>query len=154
MLFTAGLLFFRRIQPARRLAPQRLANLGLILCSLAVAFNTLIVEPLSRTQRSSYFLGVVLVKDLSIATTFIVAIYSMWSYRWREDLRPMLLIVLSLAVHGLCELIYAHNLLLDYPAQQPGQRGLDRRVRSSALGGQRTGASRSARRAIGSGVSG
>jgi PAS domain S-box-containing protein len=116
VLFTAGLLFFRRMQPARRLAPQRLANLGLILCSLAVVLNTLIVEPLSRTQRSSYFLGVVLVKDLSIATTFIVAIYSMWSYRWREDLQPMLLIVLSLAVHGLCELIYAHNLLLDYPA--------------------------------------
>lgn len=114
LLFTAGLLFLRTMQPARRLAPQRLANLGLILCSLAVVFNTLIVEPLSRTERSSYFIGVVLLKDLSIAMTFIIAIYSMWSYRWREDLRPMLLIVLSLAVHGLCELSYAHNLLLGY----------------------------------------
>lgn len=113
-LFAAGLLFFRTAQPARRVAPQRLANLGLILCSLAVVFNRMIVEPLLRTQASPYFVSAALIGVLSIATCFVVAIYSLWSYRWREDLRPMLLIVLSLTVHTLCGFIYAHHLLLSY----------------------------------------
>ena len=119
VLFTGGLLFFRAAQAARRVAPQRIANLGLILCSLAVVFNRMIVEPLSRTQASPYFIGAALLGVLGIATCFVVAIYSLWSYRWQEDLRPMLLTVLSVTVHTVCGFIYAHQLLLsEYGARE------------------------------------
>ena len=114
VLFAAGLLYLRAAQHARRVAPQRIANLALILCSLAVVLNRMIVEPLSRTQGSSLFVSLALIENLSVAMTFVLAIYSLWSYRWREDLRPMLLIVLGLAVHALSALTYAHHLLLDY----------------------------------------
>lgn len=114
VLFAAGLLYLRAAQPARRVAPQRLANLGLILCSLTVVLSRMVIEPLSRTQASVLFVSLALVENLSVAMAFVLAIYSLWSYRWREDLRPMLLIVLGLAVHALSALTYANHLLLDY----------------------------------------
>jgi PAS domain S-box-containing protein len=115
VLFSAGLLYYRSAQPARRLVPQRLANLALILCSLAVVLNSLVVEPLAETRRPPTFVVAAVAESLCFAATFLLAIYSMWSYRWQQDLRPMLLIVASLTVHGLCILTYTYRLLLGHP---------------------------------------
>ena len=116
VLFALGLFYFRASQPARRLAPQRLANLALILCSLAVVLDSLIVEPLFVTHRPLGFFAVVLAESLSVAAAFVIAVNSLWSYRWRADLRPMLLIAFSLTFHGFSTLIYGQRLMLDYGA--------------------------------------
>jgi PAS domain S-box-containing protein len=113
-LFIAGLLRYQRLRPARRLAPARAANLSLILCSLAVVLNRMLVQPLLATEQPSVVVSVALVESLSVTAAFIVAVYSLWSYRWLEDLRPMLLISVGLTVHGLVALIYAHRVLLSY----------------------------------------
>jgi signal transduction histidine kinase len=114
VLFALGLFYFRASQPARRLAPQRLANVALILCSLAVVLDSLIVEPLVLTRRPPWFLTVVLIEGLSVAAAFVIAVNSLWSYRWRADLRPMLLIAFSLTIHGFSTLIYGQRLMLEY----------------------------------------
>ena len=116
VLIALGLFYFRASQPARRLAPQRLANLALILCSLAVVLDSLIVEPLFVTTQPPGFLAVVLAESLSVAAAFVIAVNSLWSYRWRADLRPMLLIAFSLTLHGFSTLIYGQRLMLEYRA--------------------------------------
>ena len=116
VLFALGLFYFRASQPARRLAPQRLANVALILCSLAVVADSLIVQPLFVTRRTPWFLAVVLTESVSVATAFVIAVSSLWSYRWRADLRPMLLIAFSLTLHGFSTLLYGQRLMLGHSA--------------------------------------
>jgi PAS domain S-box-containing protein len=112
-LFAAGFYVLRNVQPARRWTPQRIANLTLILCSLAVVINTMVLDPVMRTQRSPYFVTVALVESLSITATFIIGTYFLWSYRWGGETRAMLLMIVGFGIHAFCGLIYTHELLID-----------------------------------------
>lgn len=113
LLCIAGLFALRATLPVRRLTPERIANMGLIFCSLAVALVGMVLEPMTRARHTPYFLGVLAVESILIMAAFVVAVYFTWSYRWGSSLRPMVLLALGLAVHTFCALVYASNLILD-----------------------------------------
>lgn len=116
-LMLVGLFVLRATQQERRMTWLRVANLGLILCSLATMLITLLARPLEEMRHSFGIAFIVLAENASIAMAFIVAVYFLWSYRWGDRLLSYGLVALSLAVQMVTGLLYTRGLVVnDYSA--------------------------------------
>jgi PAS domain S-box-containing protein len=112
LLMIAGLYSLSATQTARRLTPQRAANLGLIVCSLGVVLVATTFEPVMKTDRPAYYVALTIAEGVIAAFAFVIAMYFIWSYRWRHDLLPLTLVTAGLALHAASALIYSNQLML------------------------------------------
>ena len=78
----AGLLLLRATQRERHMSWVRVANLGLILCSLAVVLTNTLMQPFQETARPFGTSIIVLGESATITIAFILAVYFLWSYEW------------------------------------------------------------------------
>jgi PAS domain S-box-containing protein len=108
----AALLALREPGATPRLTARNFGNLGLIVCTLAVAATTALLEPIAQSQRSAAYLSIALTEALSIVAGFIVSVYSLWSYRWGAQTSPLVMIVLGFAVHATVVLAYIQALIV------------------------------------------
>lgn len=116
-LMIVGLFVLRATQEERGMTWLRVANLGLILCSLAVVLITTFAEPFFETQRPLAVSLIVMGENALIAVAFIVAVYFLWSYRWGDRLLSYGLITLSLALQMITGMLYTRELIAaDYDA--------------------------------------
>lgn len=97
---------------SRPLTPRILGNLGLIVCSLAVGVVTALFEPIANTPHELAYVGIVVAQALSFMLAFVLSVYFLWSHRWGLETAPLILIVLSYAVHGGVSLLYMRELIL------------------------------------------
>jgi len=112
-----GLFVLRATQQERRLTWLRTANLGLILCSLALVLVTTFMQPFAESRRAFNGSLIVLVENASITVAFIIATYFLWSYHWGNRLLAYSLLTLSLGAQMICGLLYARELISnDYDA--------------------------------------
>jgi len=112
-LMIGGLFLLRATQQERRLTWLRAANLGLILCSLALVLITVLTQPFAETRRPPLVSLIVVGENASITVAFIVAMYFLWSYRWGNRLLPYSLVTLSLGSQMICGLLYTRELIVD-----------------------------------------
>ena len=112
-LMIVGLFVLRATQQERGLTWLRTANLGLILCSLALVLITTFMQPFSQTQRPLNVSLIVVGENASITVAFIVALYFLWSYRWGNRLLAYSLVTLSLGMQMICGLLYTRMLIAD-----------------------------------------
>lgn len=108
----AALSALRDPSVSRPLTPRSLGNLGLIICSLAVAIVTALLEPIAHTTHALPYVGIALAEALGIMSAFVLSVYFLWSHRWGLETAPLILIVLSYAVHATVSLLYMHQLIL------------------------------------------
>jgi hypothetical protein len=112
-LMVAGLFLLRATQQERGLTWLRTANLGLILCSLALVLITVFTQPFSETRRPPLVSLIVVGENASITVAFIVAMYFLWSYRWGNRLLAYSLVTLSVGSQMICGLLYTRELIVD-----------------------------------------
>jgi PAS domain S-box-containing protein len=113
VLMIAGLLVLRSTQQERSLTWLRAANLGLILCGLAVILIVVLTQPFAR---SAYRLGSALVivgESTAIAVACIISMYLLWSYSWGARLASVALVTASLVVHTIVMVFYTRELIVD-----------------------------------------
>lgn len=112
-LMIMGLFALRATQGERRMTWLRVANLGLILCTLAAVLITAFTEPLMQTQRVAWASLVVFAENVFISLAFIIGVYFLWSYHWGDRLLSYGLVTLSLGVQMIAGLLYARGLIID-----------------------------------------
>lgn len=110
-LMLVGLFILRATQEERRMTWLRVANLGMILCSLASVLITTLARPFEEMPGSVESALVVVVENATIAIAFIVAVYFLWSYRWGDRLLAYGLVTLSLGVQMITGMLYTRELL-------------------------------------------
>ena len=110
-LMIVGLLVLRTTQSERELTWLRIANLGLILCSLAVVLITSFTRPFLETQRPFSTTLIVVAENATVTIAFILALYFLWSYRWGRQLPAYALITLALGVHMIAGLLYTREMI-------------------------------------------
>lgn len=111
-LMIIGLFVLRAVQPERRMTWLRVANLGLILCSLAAVLTTTFARPFVESRQPLSTSLIVVGENAFIALAFIVGVYFLWSYRWGDRLLSYGLITLSLAVQMITGLLYTRELIV------------------------------------------
>lgn len=116
-LMMVGMFILRATQEERRMTWLRVANLGLILCSLAAVLITTFARPFVEAQQPLRVSLVVVAENSLIALAFIIAVYFLWSYRWGDRLLSYGLVTLSLGVQMITGLLYTRELVVaDYGA--------------------------------------
>jgi PAS domain S-box-containing protein len=113
LLFIGGLYVLSATQTARKLNPQRAANLGLIICMLMVVLIAMVLEPALRTPAPDYVVAVSVFEALAFTAAFVVAVYFLWSYNWDTDLLPFILLASALFAHAIGGLLHANTLIAD-----------------------------------------
>ena len=110
-LMIAGLFALRTTQQERRLSWLRLANMGLILCSLVfVVINTL-SEPFATSMQTFGSSLLVLTESAGITIAFITAVYVLWAYEWGTRLMSYGLVTVGLALQMILAMIYTRVLV-------------------------------------------
>jgi PAS domain S-box-containing protein len=112
-LMVVGLFVLRATQEERRMTWLRVANLGLILCSLTSVLITTLARPFEKMPGSLGDALIVVVENGTIAIAFIVAVYFLWSYRWGDRLLAYGLVTLSLGVQMVTGMLYTRALIGD-----------------------------------------
>ncbi|HEY5756404.1 MAG TPA: ATP-binding protein [Steroidobacter sp.] len=112
-LMIVGLFVLRATQQERRMTWLRVANLGLILCSLAAVLITTLARPFEKMPGSLASAVIVVFENGTIAIAFVLAVYFLWSYRWGERLLAYGLVTLSLGVLMVTGMLYTRALIGD-----------------------------------------
>ncbi len=112
-LMLLGLFVLRATQQERRLIWLRVANFGLILCSLTSVLITTLARPFEKMPGELADALVVVVENGTITVAFLVAVYFLWSYRWGHRLQAYSLLTLSLGAHMITGLLYTRALIGD-----------------------------------------
>jgi len=111
VLMIVGLLVLRSTQLERTLTWLRAANLGLILCGLAVVLITMFTQPFMRGGLSMESSLIIVIESAAVTTAFIVALYVLWSYHWGDRFEPLALTTVALALHTICAVFYTRALV-------------------------------------------
>lgn len=90
---------------------KHFGNIALVICCLAVTVVLGLLEPALQSGASSYFLWAGGLHALLVATTFLYALYALWTYRWSTTWTPMLLLVVASGIYSVTNLIYSHSVL-------------------------------------------
>lgn len=90
---------------------KHFGNIALVTCCLAVTIVLGLVEPAVQSGVASYYLWIAAIHSLLIGTTFLYALYALWTYRWNATWTPMLLLVVGTGIYAISNLIYIHSLL-------------------------------------------
>jgi PAS domain S-box-containing protein len=110
-LMLIGLFMLRATQEERRMTWLRVANLGLILCSLVAVLITTFSQPILSTRDPFDISLIVVAENSLISLAFIVGVYFLWSYRWGDRLLSYGLITLSLGAQMITGLLYTRELI-------------------------------------------
>jgi signal transduction histidine kinase len=103
-----------RLPEARHSTPftiQHLGNIGLITCCLVATTVIGLVEPALQSGQTVGYLWVGTLHSGVLATAFLVALYSLWSYRWNVSWLPMLLFVVATGIYSISNLFYSHAVV-------------------------------------------
>jgi PAS domain S-box-containing protein len=112
-LMIAGLLVLRSTQQQRRLSWVRVANLGLILCSLAVICSVMLTRPFTRSTHELGPALIVIAQGAAITIACIIAMYILWSYSWGARLGSAVLVTGALVMHTIAAVFYTRQLVAD-----------------------------------------
>ncbi|WP_129780591.1 sensor histidine kinase [Peristeroidobacter soli] len=112
-LMLIGLFVLRATQQERRMTWLRVANIGLILCSLTSVLITTLARPFEKMPGTLGDALVVVIENGTIAIAFIVAVYFLWSYRWSDRLLAYGLVTLSLGAQMVTGMLYTRALIGD-----------------------------------------
>lgn len=110
-LMLTGLFLLRATQQERRMSWLRVANLGLLMCSLVSVLITTLARPFEVMPGSISGALIVIAENATIAVAFIVAVYFLWSYRWGGRLLAYGLVTMSLGVQAITGLLYTRALV-------------------------------------------
>nr|WP_298727675.1 ATP-binding protein [uncultured Steroidobacter sp.] len=110
-LMLVGLFMLRATQQERRMTWLRVANVGLLFCTLASILITSWTQPFQMMSGSAVNALIVVAENASISLAFIVAVYFLWSYHWGERLLAYGLVTLSLGVQVLTRAVYTRELV-------------------------------------------
>jgi PAS domain S-box-containing protein len=113
VLMIAGLMLLRSTQTERRLTSLRIANLGLILCGLAVILILVMSQPFTRSTHQVSSALVIVVESSVIAIACIISLYILWSYSWGLRLASTSLLTASLIVHTIAAVFYTRELVIE-----------------------------------------
>lgn len=108
---TAGVLQLPESRERPPLTIKHLGNIGLVSCCLAVTVVLGMLEPALQVHMPALHLWIGLIHTLLVATTFLSALYALWTYHWGASWTPMLLIVAATGIYAIANLVYAHALL-------------------------------------------
>jgi signal transduction histidine kinase len=92
--------------------PKQLGNVALVLCCLAMTVALGLIEPAIVSGASNKLLWLAAFQSISIAATFLYALYTLWTYRWTSTWGVMLKLVIATGVYSVCTLIYIRSLLM------------------------------------------
>lgn len=116
-LMILGLIVLRAVQEERRMTWLRVANLSLILCTLAAVLISTFELPFVEVRDPLGTALIVVGENAFTAIAFIVSVYFLWSYRWGDRLLSYGLVTLSLGVQMITGLLYTREFMIaDYGA--------------------------------------
>jgi signal transduction histidine kinase len=90
---------------------QHLGNLGLVSCSLITVVVLALLGPALQSALPIQHLLIGLAHTTFVSLAFLVALYSLWSYRWETGWLSMLLIVAATAVYFVGNVIYSRGVI-------------------------------------------
>lgn len=110
-LMIAGMWLLRSTQRQRELSWLRIANLGLILCSLAVILIVVLTRPFTRATYELSAALILVTESAGITVACIIAMYLLWSYPWGSRLASTALMTAALVMHTIAALFYTRELI-------------------------------------------
>ncbi|KAF0191512.1 MAG: signal transduction protein [Gammaproteobacteria bacterium] len=110
-LFMAGLIYWRQSAPSAVLTLKHVSNLGFVLCALIIVFVLVLSERIQESPDGPWYIAVTLAMPVLYLGLLIFGLYLLYSHRWGAQRPAMLLLVAGMAVHGITNTIYAHELL-------------------------------------------
>jgi PAS domain S-box-containing protein len=113
LLMGAGMLVLRSTLASRQLTWLRVANLGLVLCGLAVVMMVMLTQPFTRASMTLPAALVIVVENAAITVACIIAMYTLWSYHWESRLTSTALLTAGLAMHTIAGVFYARDLIVE-----------------------------------------
>lgn len=108
-----ALFALREPRSTRPLTGRNFGNMGLIICTLAAALVTALMEPIAQTTQPAYDVAIALIEALAIIFAFLLSVYFLWSHRWGSETPLLILVVLSYAVHAAVALLYVRALIMN-----------------------------------------
>ncbi|MFL6577934.1 MAG: sensor histidine kinase, partial [Povalibacter sp.] len=90
---------------------KQLGNVGLVGCCLLTTIVLGLVEPARQSGMPATFLWVGAIQNVAIAGTFLYSLYLLWTYRWTDTWRALLILVVATGIYAISNLIYIHALL-------------------------------------------
>jgi signal transduction histidine kinase len=90
---------------------KQLGNVGLVLCCLVTIVVLALIEPAMQADMPAAFIWIGAYQNVVIGSTFLYALYVLWTYRWTETWSSVLLIVIATGIYSVSNLIYVHALL-------------------------------------------
>lgn len=112
VLMGIGMLLLRTTLAARQLTWLRVANLGLVLCGLAVVMIVMLTQPFTRVSIPLTAALVILVENTAITIACIISMYTLWSYHWGSRLSSTALLTAALVMHTIAGVFYARDLIV------------------------------------------
>jgi PAS domain S-box-containing protein len=107
----AGVLTLRSTQTVRSVTPLRLANVGVIVSSLAVIVMVMVTRPFTLGRVGSWATLLVVAENLTNTVACVVAMYILWSYHWGTRLAAMALLTVAMVTHMIAGVFYARALI-------------------------------------------
>ena len=108
-----GILSMPEVRSSEPLTPKHLGNVGLVVCCLVATGILGLLEPAASTAASGAVVFVGAVHSALLASTFLVALFALWTYRWNRVWTSMLLIVAAAGVYSVTNLVYSYSILTD-----------------------------------------
>lgn len=90
---------------------KQLGNVGLVMCCMVMTIVLGLIEPAVQSGIPSFFLWLGAMQYLTIAATFLYALYALWTYRWTTTWSAMLILVVATGIYAISNLVYMHSLL-------------------------------------------
>lgn len=108
----AGILYMPEVRRGAPLTLKHLGNVGLVVCCLLVTGVLGLVEPALESERSVGIVAIGGIHSVLLASTFLVSLFAMWTFRWNRSWTAILLIVVGCGVYSVTNLIYSRSLLM------------------------------------------
>lgn len=89
---------------------KQLGNVALVLCCLVVTVVLGLVEPAIQAHVPTYYLWLGGTRSVIVATTFLYALYALWTYRWSAMWSVMLKLVIATGIYAVGNLLYLRSL--------------------------------------------
>ena len=92
--------------------PKQLGNVALVLCCLAMIVILGLIEPAISSNLSQEMVWLGSIQAITIAATFLYALYTLWTYRWTRTWAVMLKLVAGTGLYAISSLIYMRAIVL------------------------------------------
>lgn len=110
-LFAAGLLYYRSEAPSTSFKIMEFSQLGIFIACLVAAHIVIFYEPLSHADLSILYRVTALAYPVLYMALMVQAVSLLWIHTGVAARRPLVLIVLGIAVQAITDSFYAYSLL-------------------------------------------